>query len=240
MEQAVLDSGCAQHSASAEQDGLKRSSSKSSSGSQRVLIKLQVPPEAGEDGVWEDSYDAGIARIALDDSPSGHEEFSVPQHTDIPSAAISSPSPHKTSRPAYNPMQHSPQQLQHQQSLPEEAPANSFLGSRWQQQQQQPAQQERFQSHSQRAFASEAPVVRTRLPSDQQSSARNSPHAREGRDFSRPGSAGSYEGHAVMSQAAEPYRQRQRSSADPFSDLLRPDIGRNLSIHDRDLWSKFQ
>lgn len=236
----MLDSSHTQRSASAEPDGLKRSSSRSSSGSQRVFIKLQAPPEAEQESVWEASYNAGIAHIALDSSASGHEEFSVPQQTDIPSAAISSPSPHRFSRPAYNPMQHSPQQSQHQQQQLPEAPCDSSSNSYWTQQQQQPAQQERFQSHSQRAFDSEGPVVRTRLPSDQQSGARNSPHAQEGGVFSQPGSAGRYEGPRRISQAAEPHRMRQSSSTELFSDLLRPDIGRNLNIHDRDLWSKFQ
>ena len=241
VEQAAPDSSRTHHSASAEPDGLKRTSSRSSSGSQRVFIKLQAPPEAGEEGVWEDSYNAGIAHIALDSSASGHEEFSVPQQTDIPSAAVSSPSPHRSSRPAYNPMQHSPQESQHQQQPLPEAPGDSSSTPYWMlQQQQQPAQQERFQSHSQRAFDSEGPVVRTRLPSDQRSGARNSPHAQEGGVFSQPGSAGRYEGPRRISQAAEPHRMRQSSSTELFSDLLRPDIGRNLNIHDRNLWSKFQ
>ena len=107
---------------------------------------MQVPPEAGQESVWADSYNAGIAHIAQDSSASGHEEFSVPQQKHIPSAAISSPSPQKPSRPAYNPMQHSPQLLQHQQSLPEKAPADSASTSYWEQQ-QRPAQQERFQSN---------------------------------------------------------------------------------------------
>ena len=186
----------------------------SSSAPQRVTIRLQGPPDAGDDSVWADAYNAGIAHIAPDSSASGQKPVPVSQTGDVPSAASSSPSPTKPSRPAYNPMQNQPLQSQ----------------------QQHAAQQE--SSHSQATLNSNSLLVHSHPPPDQQSSAGPNLQMQGQKASGQPGSARSYEGSAGRSQAPEQPRIMQHNPTDPFSDLLHTDMTRRLSIHDRDLWSK--
>lgn len=211
----------------------------SSSNSHRVRIKLQVPSDADEGSLWADAYDAGIAHIAQDSSATEHDHSAVSQPGDKYTAASSAPSSHQTPRPAYNPMQNQPQQVQQQQQpqpLPTRTHPNNFPDS--DRKQLQTAEQPILQSHPETALDRESTMVHVRLPLELQSSARNSPHMQDWGLRDQPESARSYDRSDGVSQAEQQHRPMQRSSTDPFSDLLHQDISRRLSIHDRDLWSK--
>ena len=212
----------------------------SSSNSQRVCIKLQAPPDVDEERTWADAYNAGIAHIAQHSSAAEHDDIAVLQPGDMTNAASSAPSSHKTSRPAYDPMQNQPQQMQQQRQQRQPSPAKARPNSSpvSDRKQLKTAQQQTFQSNSETAREGGYPAVHSHPPSDHLSSARNSSHAQDWGLSDQPGSACSYERSDEVSRAEQQHRPRQRSSIDPFSDLLHADISRRLSIHDRDLWSK--
>ena len=204
-------------------------------------MKLQVPPDPGSNNIWADPYNAGIAHIAPDSSVPGHVRPPAPQLGGVSDAASSQPALQKSSRPAYNPMQDQAQQLQGQ---PQPPPTNAPTGApSFSRQKQQPEQQQRLQqhdahSHPQTALAGGSAISPAHLPSEEHRGAGRPSQTEDGRATGQPGSARSYNDSAGTSQAAEQYSGIQSRSADPFSDLLHPDLTRRLSIHDRDLWSK--
>jgi hypothetical protein len=81
--------------------------------------------------------------------------------------------------------------------------------------------------------------VRIELPSAQQpqgSSRGSSRDLQNNLASARQCSTDDWDGPADPPPAQR--RPRQRGPTDPFSDLLQPEMGRKLSIHDRDLWSR--
>ena len=83
---------------------------------------------------------------------------------------------------------------------------------------QQPQQQ---QQHSQAAHSAPgSSVVRIQLAAEQPQRARSS---------SSSGGGG---------PTPTGVQRARTQNADPFSELVHPDMGKKLSIHDRDLWSR--
>lgn len=81
--------------------------------------------------------------------------------------------------------------------------------------------------------------MRIELPSAQQpqgGSSSSSGDTQNSNATARQRSTGDWDGPADPAPAQR--RPRQRGFTDPFSDLLHPEMGRKLSIHDRDLWSR--
>ena len=173
---------------------------------------------------WElpaDPYDAGLVNIDAgartpEQQPSRTHEGSTLSHgAGRPQSIVAAPSA-GSSRPAYQPMQ---QQQQQRQPTHGTAPAEEQSISPT----QQPQQQQRLVPYSQAAHsqaAHSAPggsVVRIQLAAGQ------------------PQRSSSSGGGAPTPTGAQRVWTR---AAEPFSDLVHPDIGSKLSIHDRDLWSR--
>ena len=168
---------------------------------------------------WEpsaDPYDAGIVRIDAgigtpEQQPTRTHEGSTLSHGAERPQSVMTAASAGSSRPAYQPMQQQPRQPPHGIAPAEESSVSAS---------QQPQQQHPV-PHSQAAHkAPGGSVVRIQLAAEQ-------PHR------SRSSSSGG--GGGLTPGGAQRARTR---NADPFSELVHPDIGSKLSIHDRELWSR--
>lgn len=178
---------------------------------------------AAGQNTWElpaDPYDAGLVNIdagngTLEQQPSRPHEGSRLSHgAERPQSVAITPSA-GSSRPAYQPMQ----QQQRQRPSRGAAPAEEHSMSSTQQPQQQ---QQQSVLYSQAAHSAPGgSVVRIQLAAEQP-------------QRSRSGSSGGGGGGPTPT-GAQSARSR---NMDPFSELVHPDMGKKLSIHDQDLWSR--
>ena len=189
----------------------------------RATHTQEAARSAARQNAWElpaDPYDAGIVSIdagvgALEQQPTRTHEGSTLSHGAERPQSIMKASSAGSSRPAYQPMQQQQQQQQRQPSYGT-APAEERSMSPA----QQPQQQQRSVPYSQAAHSAPGgSVVRIQLAPEQPQRSRSS-------------SSG---GGGPTPTGAQRVGAR---NADPFSELVHPDIGRKLSIHDRDLWSR--
>ena len=185
----------------------------------RAKRTQEAAHSAAGQNTWElpaDPYDAGLVNIdagvrTSEQQPSRTHEGSTLSHgAERPQSVAMAPSA-GSSRPAYQPMQHQPRPPSHGAAPAEEHSTSPT---------QQPQQQQHSVLYSQAAHSAPGgSVVRIKLAAEQ-------PHR------SRSSSSG---GGGPVPTGAQSARTQY---ADPFSELVHPDMGKKLSIHDRDLWSR--